>query len=185
MELSDAIKGKLYSSLVRQILNKVDPEQTDGEADEIRRVLSHSDYTLLLYAEKEKGRLNKKKLKTGLAPNFVHSLDAFHMRSSINSLTDEIESLSFWAVHDAFGTHACDVPKMKEIVTTSFYDLHDSRNFRYWLDMMAERFGIDFSVDPIGMKGDQPLHLSDYWPIDDGTAPLDLSEALDSTYLIC
>jgi hypothetical protein len=51
--------------------------------------------------------------------------------------------------------------------------------------MMAERFGIDFSVDPIGMKGDQPLHLSDYWPIDDGTAPLDLSEALDSTYLIC
>jgi hypothetical protein len=184
-ELSDAIKGKLYSSLVRQILNKVDPEQTDGEADEIRRVLFHSDYTLLLYAEKEKGRLNKKKLKTGLAPNFVHSLDAFHMRSSINSLTDEIESLSFWAVHDAFGTHACDVPKMKEIVTTSFYDLHDSRNFRYWLDMMAERFGIDFSVDPIGMKGDQPSHLSDYWPIDDGTAPLDLSEALDSTYLIC
>jgi hypothetical protein len=74
---------------------------------------------------------------------------------------------------------------MKEIVTTSFYDLHDSRNFRYWLDMMAERFGIDFSVDPIGMKGDQPSHLSDYWPIDDGTAPLDLSEALDSTYLIC
>src|SRR5262249_55194087 len=46
-----------------------------------------------------------------IAPNFVHSLDAAHMMLTINRL--QREGLHHFAVvHDSYGVHAPDVPKM-------------------------------------------------------------------------
>ena len=75
-----------------------------------------------------------------MAPNFVHSLDAYHMRTSINRLKSEMsekgEDLSFWAVHDAFGTHACDIELMRKIVKDCFFEMHQSRNLNDWTSEM-------------------------------------------------
>ena len=73
-----------------------------------------------------------------LLPNFIQSLDAYHMRKTINQCKDKIEDLSFWAVHDAFGTHACDVGTMVGIVRSNFYDIHDSLKFGGWHEPMSE-----------------------------------------------
>jgi hypothetical protein len=73
-----------------------------------------------------------------LLPNFIQSLDAYHMRKTINQCKDEIEDLSFWAVHDAFGTHACDVGTMVEIVRSNFYNIHSSLKFRGWHEPRSE-----------------------------------------------
>jgi DNA-directed RNA polymerase len=76
--------------------------------------------------------------KTETDPNFIQSLDAYHMRKTINQCKDEIEDLSFWAVHDAFGTHACDVGTMVEIVRSNFYNIHSSLKFRGWHEPRSE-----------------------------------------------
>lgn len=59
----------------------------------------------------------------GIAPNFIHSLDACHMGMSILAMQAEgIKSIA--AVHDSFGTHACHVPLMRDIIRKEFVKLH-------------------------------------------------------------
>ena len=79
-------------------------------------------------------RANNHKLASSLPPNFIHSLDSFHMRKTINKLKQSIPQLSFWSVHDAFGTHACDVAEMRDVVRQMFHDLHDEIDFDYMIN---------------------------------------------------
>ena len=183
-ELNDALSGKLRMSRrhVEAILLKVDPNSEGDEANEIRKVLLHPNVSLLRFADAEKDRIHTAKLRRGIAPNFVHSLDAYHMRTAIGELSDAIQPFSFWAVHDAFGVHACDVPAMRKVVTRTFHEMHSDRDLLDWLEVMAEPFGIDFDEDPLGTQGDLPVMLRDLW-VRSGTT-LDISEVADAEYLI-
>jgi hypothetical protein len=183
-ELNDALSGELRMSRrhVEAILRKVDLNLESDEANEIRKVLLHANVSLLRFADAEKDRIDTAKLKRGMAPNFVHSLDAYHMRTAIGELSDAIHPFSFWAVHDAFGVHACDVPMMREVVTRTFHEMHSDRDLLDWLEVMAEPFGIDFDEDPLGTQGDLPVTLKDLWVRSDTT--LDISEVADAEYII-
>jgi len=183
-ELNDALTGKLRMSRrhVEAILRKVDPNSESDEANEIRKVLLHANVSLLRFAVAEKERIHTAKLKRGMAPNFVHSLDAYHMRTVVGELSDAIQPFSFWAVHDAFGVHACDVPAMREVVTRTFQEMHSDRDLLDWLEVMAEPFGIDFEEDPLSTQGGLPEMLGDIWP--GSRTKLDISEVVDAEYLI-
>ena len=138
--------------LIEKILSEIDPDRQSEEAEEIRKLLTHGSYSLQRYAVKEADRIDKPGLSRGLSPNFVHSMDAYHMRTSITELSESIEQLSFWPVHDAFGTHACDVPEMVRVVKEKFQEMYQGRDLRYWLDhMVGESPGveIDFDEDPL------------------------------------
>ncbi len=76
---------------------------------------------------------NNHVLAKKIVPNFIQSLDAYHMRKTINQCKTEFEDLSFWAVHDAFGTHARDAGTMAEIVKRTFYEIHRSLRFKGWI----------------------------------------------------
>ena len=76
---------------------------------------------------------NNHKLGVKIVPNFIQSLDAYHMRRVINQCRIEFEDLSFWAVHDAFGTHARDVGTMAKIVNMTFYDIHHNLKLNGWI----------------------------------------------------
>ena len=69
-----------------------------------------------LKTEVKEGRLDYKAAKRGVCPNFIHSLDACHMRTAINQFRTKVEEFGFFAVHDSFGTHACDVEEMRDTV---------------------------------------------------------------------
>lgn len=57
--------------------------------------------------------------KNGIAPNFVHSLDASHLTLTVQACEAEgIDSL--WMVHDDYGTHAADAPRLYEIIRERF-----------------------------------------------------------------
>lgn len=55
-----------------------------------------------------------KKQRTAFPPNYVHSIDATHMLMTCKKMKDD--HLAFAAVHDSYWTHACDVPKMNEVM---------------------------------------------------------------------
>ena len=108
-----------------------------NEAKEILGLMRQREYSIPNYnkAEKERVKGRKRKMNSSMPPNFVHSLDAYHMRTSINrmrAMMSEDDHLSFWAVHDAFGTHACDIDLMREIVKSTFFDMHQGRSLNDW-----------------------------------------------------
>ena len=145
--------NKVSLTIIENILSEVDPDNQSKDAKEIRKMLTHGSYSLLRYHKDEAKRVDKKRMGRGLSPNFVHSLDAYHMRTSVRKLSEECEDqLSFWAVHDAFGTHACDVPMMRVVVKEKFVEMYEGTNLSHWLDNMVENspgVEIDFDKDPI------------------------------------
>jgi hypothetical protein len=153
--MSKKKKPKFPLQLIEDILSEVDPDRQSEEAEEIRKLLTHGSYSLQRYADKEADRIDKKGFSRGLSPNFVHSMDAYHMRTSIRELSESIEHLSFWPVHDAFGTHACDVQQMMLVVREKFLEMYQGRDLRYWLDHMVDEspgVEIDFDKDPLKMN---------------------------------
>lgn len=61
--------------------------------------------------------------KNGIAPNFVHSLDAAHLTLTVNACQDAgITSLAM--IHDDYGTHAADAPRLYEIIREQFVQMY-------------------------------------------------------------
>ena len=91
-------------------------------------------------------------------------------RNRMNSVMSEKgEELSFWAVHDAFGTHACDIEVMREIVKESFFEMHQSRNLNDWTDEMKW----------VGKEKTSKVRIGNLWKAKEGK-----SEETAGDYLI-
>jgi hypothetical protein len=61
--------------------------------------------------------------RRGIAPNFVHSFDALHMRRFVRDMQREGHH-DLWSVHDSFGCHANHVDKMRAILRNQFIYIH-------------------------------------------------------------
>jgi DNA-directed RNA polymerase len=83
---------------------------------------------LLHYAEAV-AKLNKRKQKTSIAPNFVHSYDAAHLMLTVTATERKLDRPLSWAmVHDSFGTHAGDVQVMSQVLREEFVAMYANKN---------------------------------------------------------
>lgn len=63
--------------------------------------------------------IHRRKQRNGIAPNYIHSLDSAILHLAMNSLESRgVESV--FTVHDAFGTHACDVPILNQVLRDTY-----------------------------------------------------------------
>ena len=69
------------------------------------------------------------------------------MRRTINQCKIEFGDLSFWAVHDAFGTHARDVETMAQIVKRTFYEIHRSLRLKGWISPRSSSLTLKHILD--------------------------------------
>jgi DNA-directed RNA polymerase len=106
------------------------PMQQEYSLPEVRRVeLTFGTKTIMLNVQREdkKGKLDKRKQGAGIAPNFVHSLDATHLALTVSaSIHKGINAFSM--IHDSYGTHACDAPILARVLREEFvrmYEDHD------------------------------------------------------------
>ena len=65
---------------------------------------------------------NKKKMASAISPNFVHALDATHMRMCSNRMQEA--GLGMMAIHDSFGTHPGDVDTLHAIIREELVKLY-------------------------------------------------------------
>jgi DNA-directed RNA polymerase len=72
----------------------------------------------------ETDKLDTMRQANGIAPNFVHSLDAAHMMRTINKCS-EAGVTHFAMIHDSYGTHAADALKMAELLREGFIEIHE------------------------------------------------------------
>ena len=117
-----------------------------------------------LEAEYRGGRIDFDAAKRGICPNFIHSLDACHMRTSINQFSSQVEDVGFFAVHDSFGTHACDVEVMRKTVVRAFWEMHQGRSLDYWLSILEGPDGKLKKKSDVGVVKDKNLkEFKDKW----------------------
>lgn len=67
-------------------------------------------------------KINLRKQLNGIAPNFVHSIDATHML--LTCIESNRLGLSFSSVHDSFWTHPSDVDNLSYIIRDQFVKLY-------------------------------------------------------------
>lgn len=79
-------------------------------------------YRVYVTEVKEGEEIDKRKQVSGVAPNFIHSLDATHLMMVINSSRKEIRN--FTTVHDSFGTSLGEASAMRRIIREQFYKLY-------------------------------------------------------------
>ena len=102
-------------------------------------------------------------MRSGIAPNFVHSLDATHMMRTINVAFNEgIED--FACIHDDYGVHAADTDRFFNIIREEFVGMYTDTN-------PLEKF-----------KEEQEENLEVVLPDIPASGNLDITEVLNSEY---
>jgi len=71
----------------------------------------------------ETNKLDVNKMQSSSSPNFVHSMDASHLVLAVNAFLDAGFS-GIAVIHDDFGTHACDTPKLRDLLRETFVNLY-------------------------------------------------------------
>jgi DNA-directed RNA polymerase len=118
------------------------------------------------FEEEVKGQLDRGKQVSGIAPNIVHSLDASAMMLTVVEALKENVS-HFLMVHDSFGTHAADAPRLSQLTREVFVRMYGETDVLG--DLVAN---LTATIDP----------LRDEVPAVPEQGTLDLSEVLASPY---
>ena len=108
------------------------------------------------------GSIDPTQHRQGIVANFVHSMDAAHLMSTVNRLLKEGVT-DFTFVHDSYGTHPADMPILNRCLREAFVRQYSQDVLRQFatsvaLDQWAER-GYDELVEREIDWGDgSPVH---------------------------
>lgn len=93
---------------------------------EVHRINTRLHGPLKIRVLSETDEADSTRHASGLAPNFVHSMDASHLH--LTSAAASVYSIDLAMIHDDYGTHAADAQKLFDIIRRQFvimYDMHD------------------------------------------------------------
>ena len=93
----------------------------------IETKLGASIVRLTIKEDGEALSIDRRRQRNGISPNFVHSLDAAAMCSSISLARSEGVS-SFMMIHDSYGTHAADAAVFAHCLRTAFVRMFTERD---------------------------------------------------------
>lgn len=99
------------------------PACQDYFAAEVHRINTHLHGPIKIRVLSETNEPDKTRHASGLAPNFVHSLDAAHLHlTTADACRNGIGSLAM--IHDDYGTHAANAQKLYEIIRKQFVAMY-------------------------------------------------------------
>lgn len=78
-----------------------------------------------LTLREETAKLDARRQKQGAAPNYVHALDACHLRLTVARASEE-GMRDFALVHDSFGVHAALTPRFFELIRETLVEMYDA-----------------------------------------------------------
>ena len=95
----------------------------DIKDQEQMRIKTMIDGSINLFLKRDLKSINKRKMRTSIAPNFVHSLDASHLMLVLNALKNMgINDIA--TVHDSYGTHAGACDLIHYAIRKTFIDMY-------------------------------------------------------------
>lgn len=94
------------------------------EDEEMHRVKTTFEGSIFLSYYRGTGKLNPKDMALACPPNFVHALDATHLRMTVNKALGE-GITDFGMVHDSFGVHAANMSAfLRDCVKPAFVQMY-------------------------------------------------------------
>jgi DNA-directed RNA polymerase len=92
--------------------------------------------------------LNPDKIANSMSPNLIHSLDACHLRMTVNGMSkrEDLDQEQYLFIHDSFGTNPNDASKLARTLREEFAGMYSGS---YVADSITECLGVDCPV-----KGD-------------------------------
>lgn len=117
---------------------------------------------------KDTPNLDTRQMSQSLSPNYIHSLDACHMRGAIRRAM-EVGGMSFAMIHDSFGVHAADMAVFVEhCIKPAFVEMYESRdNLALFKDEIT-----------INITGDQREDIRDM----PASGTLDIQDVMNSQF---
>lgn len=119
-----------------------------------------------IYTPHQTGKIDKTKQANGIAPNFIHSMDACHLQMTVCRAKDA-GIKHFTMIHDSYGCPMSQAGLMYDIVRQAFVDLYTENDvlelFKEWLQPLSNK----------------PL------PTPPTKDTLDLNVVKDSKYIFC
>lgn len=99
--------------------------------------------------------LDKVKQRLGVAPNFVHSMDATHLRMTIRKAKERgITDLAL--IHDDYGTHCANTHILHEVIRETFVELYGANDpIQHMADVIKACGG---KVPPMPKRGTLDLN---------------------------
>ena len=106
--------------------------------------------------------LHQQKMVNGIAPNFIHSLDAALLAATVTQLADD-GCTDFHLIHDSYGVPVNQVPNLNKRVREAFVELFEQEPLRQWV----------MQVHPTYEVPPEEVMIN----------TLDLSEVIESSYI--
>lgn len=101
--------------------------------------------------------LDRNRQANGISPNWVHSMDAAHLRATVRrGWREGIRSFSL--VHDSYGTHAGNAPVLAQILREEFVKMYESRDvLADFKKELEKQLPEGVTLDPLPPKGNLDL----------------------------
>jgi len=81
-------------------------------------------------------RVDKRKSKTAISPNVIHSLDSSHLLLTVLNCVANDEAMPFFLIHDSFGTTAAKTELMFHVIRDSFIQMYSKES---WYSNLREQ----------------------------------------------
>lgn len=117
------------------------------------------------YVPSKVRKLLKRRQVNGIAPNFIHSIDASHLVAVVLGLRDA-GVRDMLMVHDSFGVHACHVDTLHKVIRDTFVQIASTDILGNFKREVEEQTGVTLPDPP--ECGD-----------------LDIRQVLEATYAFC
>lgn len=102
------------------------------------------------------GKLDRAKQANGISPNWVHSMDAAHMRHTIRD-SYERGIRSFSMIHDSYGTHAGNAVILAESLRWAFVDIYEEDVLARFASELERQLPEKLELEPLPSHGNLEL----------------------------
>jgi DNA-directed RNA polymerase len=111
-----------------------------------------------LSVEQGNNKIDTRKQASGISPNWVHSLDASHMKKTIARChADGIRS--FCMIHDSYGTHAGNAQVMANSLREEFVNMYQTDVLMQFRDELMSQLPAGSELPELPPKGNLDLDL--------------------------
>lgn len=102
--------------------------------------------------------LDRNRQTNGISPNWVHSMDASHMRATVRACWRE-GMRSFSLIHDSYGTHAGNSAVMAEVLREQFVEMYSQDVLHSFKEELERQLPVGSELPPLPPKGTLDLDL--------------------------
>lgn len=124
-----------------------------------RRVKTRMGDTLVYVSNHEElDSLDRRRQSNGFPPNYVHSMDATHLRmTTVDAFTNGIESIAL--IHDSFGALACEADILSAVLRETMIELYSEDRLKEIREQVSAYLPTCEMIPPAPAMGSLDINL--------------------------